>query len=81
MDQVLKTIYKDDAKYVQHKMKGKMQEMYAKAIREQARFVKSILVVSMYGITEDMQFYLQAHLLAIDGVREYLPTKSTETQP
>ena len=79
MDQALKTIYKDDTKYVQHKMKGKMQETYAKALREQACFVKSISVVAMYGITEDMLFYLQAHLLAIDGVREYLPTKSTET--
>jgi hypothetical protein len=80
MDKALKTIYKDDAKYVQYKMKGKMQTAYARAIQEQARFVKSISIVSMFGITEDMMFYLQAHLLEIDGVQEYLPTKATETK-
>ena len=80
MDKALKTIYKDDVKYVQHKMKGKMQIAYARALREQARFIHSIAVVTMFGITEDMMFYLQAHFLAIDGVQEYLPTKATETK-
>lgn len=80
MDKALKVIHKDDAKYVQYKMKGKIQASYARAIQEQARFIKSIAVVSMYGITEDMMFYLQAHLLDIDGVQEYLPTRATETK-
>ena len=80
MDKALKAVHKDNAKYVQYKMKGKIQASYARAIQEQARFVKSIAVVSMYGITEDMMFYLQAHLLEIEGVQEYLPTKATETK-
>ncbi len=80
MDKALKRIYKNDTKYVQYKMKNKMHEAYARAIYEQARFVKSINIVPMYGITEEMIFYLQSHLLEIDGVEEYLPTKATESK-
>jgi hypothetical protein len=57
MDRALKTAYKDEVKYMQYKMKGKMQSAYARAIQEQARFIKSIAVVSLYGITEDMMKY------------------------
>ena len=80
MDQVLKTIHKEDVKYVQYKMKGKMQAAYARAIQEQARYLQSIAVVSVFGVTDDMMFYMQAHLLAIDGVQEYLPTVATEAK-
>ena len=69
---VLNTLFNGTPTFVAYNLRRKFPEGYEKAIRYQTHLLQNTMVVILQNISSDMMFYLQAHIMAVSGVREIL---------
>jgi hypothetical protein len=72
MLEVLNTLFNGTPTFVAYNLRRKFPEGYEKAIRYQTHLLQNTMVVVLQNISSDMMFYLQAHIMAVQGVREIL---------
>ena len=77
---ILQTTYKNNPKFIFHRMRHQDKKTYGNAIRKQNLYLSKSRVVPIRGVSEDVMFALDNELLQITGVLSVNRHKDTVSQ-
>jgi hypothetical protein len=76
---ILKDIYAGTKHFLLARMRHTNPDAYCKALKMQNQHVSLAYVIPLMNIPEAAMFYLHERLLAIEGVKDVVPTQHTES--
>ena len=77
---ILHATYKDNPKFIFHRMRHTNATTYSNAIRFQNSYLSKSRVVPIQGVNEAAMFHLEQMLMQIDGVEAVYRHRDTETK-
>ena len=76
---VFKEAFRNTHQFLPSKMRYTHPELFAKGLKGQDQYLKSIYCIPLLNLPSESLFYLQPHFQRIEGFRDILSTKSSET--